>query len=100
LPTVERLPKGDFYGFVCRRERRWQAEVYAWTLRDPLPSIPVPLAAGDADAVLDLEAVFTTTYDRAGYDYSLDYRRSISPALTGANATWAGGIVQAMRKVQ
>lgn len=88
LPTVDPLPKGDYFGFVCRRQQRWQAEVYAWTLRDPIPPIPIPLAAGDRDAVLDLQGAFTTTYDRSGYDYSLDYQRSVEPALTRADATW------------
>ena len=48
-------------------------EAYGWTLRDRLPVIPVPLADGDPDVPLDLQAAFTTTYDRAGYDYALDY---------------------------
>ncbi|NUQ64118.1 MAG: DUF4058 family protein [Pirellulales bacterium] len=37
----------------------------AWTLRDQLPAIPIPLAQDDPDAPLDLQTAFTTTYDRA-----------------------------------
>jgi len=43
LPTVESLPPGDYYAFVCR-QKRYQAEVYAWTLRNRLPAVPIPLA--------------------------------------------------------
>ena len=32
---------------------------------------PIPLTDGDPDVSLDLQTVFTTTYDRAGYDYAL-----------------------------
>ncbi len=98
LPTVERLPRGDHYAFVCRQERRWNAEVYAWTLREPLPTIPIPLAAGDPDARLDVQAAFTTAYDRAGYDYSLDYQAELTPRLKDSDARWAEKIVRSLKR--
>ena len=57
-------------------------------MRQPLPTIPIPLAGEDPDVDLDLQAAFTTTYDRAGYDYSLDYSRSVEPPLEPATADW------------
>jgi hypothetical protein len=39
--------------------------------------------------VLDLQAIFTTVYDRAGYDYSLDYRHTLMPPLSEADQVWA-----------
>ncbi|MBC8874642.1 MAG: DUF4058 family protein [Planctomycetes bacterium] len=88
LPTVDPLPHGDFFAFICRTQRRYKAEVYAWGLRQPLPPIPIPLAGDDRDVQLDLQAVFTATYDRAGYDYSLDYSRPVLPALDTADTDW------------
>jgi hypothetical protein len=61
LPTVDPLPETDFSVFVCRAQRRYQAEVYAWGLRQPLPRIPIPLAGNDPDVEVDLQAVFTAT---------------------------------------
>ena len=69
-------------------------EVYAWTLRQPLPVIPVPLAGDDPDVPLNLQAAFTTTYDRAGYDYALDYRRPVEPPLEPSTVDWARSIVE------
>jgi Protein of unknown function (DUF4058) len=89
LPTLEALPPGDYYAFVCRGQRRFQAEVYAWSLRRPLPPVPIPLAGTDPDVVLDLQAMFTTVYDRAGYDYSLNYRHALMPSLSDADQVWA-----------
>jgi hypothetical protein len=89
LPTLEPLPPGDYYAFVCRGQRRFQAEVYAWSLRRPLPPVPIPLAGPDPDVVLDLQAIFATVYDRAGYDYSLDYRHALVPPLSEADQAWA-----------
>ena len=89
LPTIEPLPAADYYAFVCRGNRRPRAEVYAWSLRRAMPSIPVPLDPPDPDTVLDLQAVFHSVYDRAGYDYSLDYSAAVSPPLPNETAAWA-----------
>ena len=88
LPTVEPLPPGDYYAFICRGQRRPRAEVYAWSLRHRLPQLPIPLAGDDPDVTLDLQSVFTTVYDRAGYDYSLNYAHPVAPTLSDADAAW------------
>ena len=93
LPTVEPLPLGDYYAFLCRANRRRRADVYAWPLRHPLPPIPIPLAKGDPDVTIDLQSVFAAVYDRAGYDYSLDYRRPVRPPLSDEEATWTQEVV-------
>jgi hypothetical protein len=38
--------------------------------------------------MLDLPAMFTTVYDRAGYDYSLNYRHALVPPLSDADQAW------------
>jgi hypothetical protein len=96
LPTVETPPPADYYAFVSRANRRPKVEVYPWTLRQPLPTIPVPLASDDPDVLLDLQSIFNTVYDRAGYDYSLDYRRPIEPPLSETDVTWAQQLLGAV----
>lgn len=88
LPTVEQLHASDYYTFVSRHQRRPKVEVYGWTLREPLPAVPVPLHGRDPDAVVDLQAVLNAVYDESGYDASLDYDHAVVPALTPANAEW------------
>ncbi len=88
LPTTTPLPQGDYYAIVSRRQRRPKAAVYAWTIRDPLPSIPVPLKKDDPDVLLDLQAVFSTVYDRARYDLSLNYSAPLEPPLGEDAAEW------------
>lgn len=94
LPTIEALPRADFYAFVCRAQQRPRAEVYPWTLRHPLPSIPIPLAQGDPEIGLDLQAVFTTVYERAGYDYALDYGAPVEPPLSEDEQAWCADMLQ------
>jgi hypothetical protein len=93
LPVRGSLPAGDYFAFVARAGYRPRAEVYAWTMRQPLPTVPVPLAGVDPDAALHLQAIFTSAYDRAGYDYSLDYRRPVEPPLGEADAAWTQEIL-------
>jgi len=55
--------------------------------------IPIPLAGTDPDVPLDLHAAFTTTYDRAGDNYALDYRRPVEPPLEPSTADWVRSLV-------
>ena len=88
LPTVEPLPAGDLFAFVSRGNRRPESEVYPWSLRRTLPTIPIPLAPGDADVPLELQAAFDETYDRAGYRYSVDYAVPVEPSLSEMDLAW------------
>lgn len=94
LPTVTPLPRGDFFTIVSRRQRRPKAAVYAWTIRDSLPTIPVPLKKGDPDVPLDLQAVFSTVYDRARYDLSLNYQAELQPPLSEEDGDWIRRLVR------
>jgi hypothetical protein len=88
MPTAAPLPSADYCAIVSRSQRRPQADAYLWTVRDPLPTIPVPLNKRDPDVLLDLQAVFTTVYDRARYNLSLDYATSLDPPLSEADCAW------------
>jgi uncharacterized protein DUF4058 len=89
VPTARPLPPGDYYVLVSREQRRPMADVWPFTIQDSLPNIPIPLIEADGDVALDLQAVFTTVYDRAGYDYSLDYRHGTVPPLDEEEARWS-----------
>jgi hypothetical protein len=93
LPMRTPLPEGEFFAIVSRSPRRPAAEVFAWTIRQPLPSIPIPLAGSDPDVALDLQGVLGATYDGLGYDYALDYSRPVVPPLRDADLAWARQIL-------
>ena len=88
LPTLEPLKPADYYAFVSRGDHRPYVEVYPWSFPQPLPPVPVPLAGPDPDVVLPLHSLFHAVYDRAGYDYSLEYQRPLDPLLSDADAAW------------
>jgi hypothetical protein len=97
LPTIEPLPPADYYAFVCRAKRRLRADVYGWSLQRSLPTIPVPLAPGDPEPPLDLQAVFNDVYDHVGYDYSLNYHRALTPPLEKADSKWVHHLLKARK---
>ena len=73
LPVDGTLPPGDFYATVSRFTNRPYCDIYAWTLRDHLPAIPIPLLPPDGDLRCDLAAVFAQTFARGRYDRTLRY---------------------------
>jgi hypothetical protein len=81
MPLSGRLPPGDYVAIVARSERRPDAEVYSWPLRQPLPALPIPLRAPDPDVRLNLTEAFQMTYDRGGYTRVMRYGRVLPASL-------------------
>ncbi len=95
MPMENSLPTADYYAIISRCDLRPAAAVYAWTMRDRLPTISVPLKKGDPDVQLDLQAVFDAVYDRARYDLSLNYTAELQPPLSCEDAEWIRGLLPA-----
>jgi hypothetical protein len=89
LPTVERLPPADFFAFVSRSDEKKRLLTYAWSLRDPLPSFPVPLNDGD-QAEVRLQEAFDRVYDEAGFRHLISYHERTKPPLSNAVMEWVG----------
>jgi hypothetical protein len=85
---AEGRPACTYAVLVSRVDRRPRADFWPFGLRDPLPTIPVPLRQGDTDARLDLRAILDRVYDESGYEDYI-YRREPNPPLTGIDAAWA-----------
>jgi hypothetical protein len=82
------MPPGDYFAIVSRAYRRPKADVFHWTIRHPLPTIPIPLKKGEREAPLDLQQVFTTVYDRARYQLSLNYAAALSVPMNEDDTIW------------
>jgi len=87
--------RGSHYRIlVSRAERRPRADLYAFTLRDPLPPFLLPLRAGDEEPTVELGALLHALYDRAGYDLAVDYAAEPVPPLEGNDAAWADRLLR------
>jgi hypothetical protein len=84
---VEEPPQCDYLILVSRAENRPAVQLWPLTLRQSLPTIPVPLR-DEQEAKLDLQAALHRVYDSAGYaDYI--YKKNPQPALRPDDAQWA-----------
>ena len=81
------FPPCGYYVVLFRGDDR-PAEFWPIRLRAPLPTIPIPLHAGDADARLDLQSLLHRVYDAAGYRHYI-YNSLPDPPLTNEDAEWA-----------
>lgn len=88
LPMGKPLPPADFYAIIARSDRRPNADVLRWTLRDPLPKIPIPLLKPDKDIVIDLAEVFAIAYERGRYARSVNYQSALSLPLGNDAVKW------------
>jgi hypothetical protein len=70
--------------------RRWPSrqEVYEILLEKRLPRVAIPLTPDDKDVVLDLQAVFTRTWDEGPYPELLRYDGAPPTTLTPEQAVW------------
>jgi hypothetical protein len=88
VPPYE-YPPGDCFALVARGDRPGLCEVRAWSVRDRLPELPIPLKAPDLDVVVDLQATFERAFDQGGYADSIDYDRPPGVSLSEADLHWA-----------
>lgn len=95
-PLGKGLPPHHYRAIVARSTTRPDAQVYTWTIRDPLPTLPIPLRSPDSDVFLDLGAAFEMTY-RLGRFNMIVHHDSPLPEnipLSQADREWAESIGQ------
>ena len=85
MPLVGEAPSSQYRILVSRDERRPRAELYPFSVRDPIPRFRLPLKRGDAEPEIDLRAVLDEVYDSAGYDLLIDYSKAPVPPLDEAD---------------
>jgi hypothetical protein len=89
LPMGGPLPPGDYFAFVSRADRRPHCHVYGWGVRQPLPTLPIPLRPPDPDVPCNLGAVFAAAFERGFYSESPEYGRHLPGGLSPADRAWA-----------
>ncbi|MGH8273783.1 MAG: DUF4058 family protein [Gammaproteobacteria bacterium] len=90
------LPAADYYYSIARAEQRPDCQVYHWTLRQALPTLPVPLRRPDADLQIDLGAVFATVYQRAKFFRRVDYQGPVPEFIGDVDRQWVEEVVRKM----
>ncbi len=94
MPMLNCDITSDYRVLVSRKDRRPSADLYAFNLRSPLPSFPIPLRSGDTEPTIDLQTILNTVYDRAGYDYAIDYTQPTVPPLSNTDTVWVDALLR------
>jgi Protein of unknown function (DUF4058) len=96
LPMKRRIEPGAYYAIVARGARLPVAEVYRWTVRDPLPRLPIPLREPDPDILIDLAALVTRVYDLGRYARTLRHDSPLAETspLAPEDRDWVESIVR------
>jgi hypothetical protein len=94
--TARQHASYDYLICVNRAEGlRDRFRLYPRQLRQRLPRIRVPLAGGDPEVVLDVQAVLAQTYEAGSYRERLRYDHPCVPALSTEDQAWADGLIRA-----
>ncbi len=89
MPVVSPACRSDYRILVSRGRDRPRAQLYPFTMRQPIPTFPVPLQPGEEELPVDLGALLHALYRRARYHLVLNYDGTAVPPLDEAEADWA-----------
>jgi hypothetical protein len=88
----------DYRIMVSRAAQRPKADLYGFNLSESIPSFPLPLKPEDVELIVDLQAIMTEVYERAGYGDRIDYRQSVpAPTLSPAQQQWVDSLLEPIR---
>jgi len=98
LAAAERLASlGPFHYLagIYRAYEPLKYEAIPWAVRDPFPTIPVPLDEGVPEVALNLGEVFRRTWATGAFHRLLPYESEPRPPLAPGDAEWADGLLRA-----
>ena len=97
FPLSGDYPPGNYFALISHAARRPNCSVYAWTIQQRLPVIPIPLQDPDPDVWIDLAAIFARTFQRGRYERSIDYTAKPALSLSPAELAWVRQVASGAR---
>ncbi len=94
MPYTEHIT-ADYRIAIRRREHPLQMHLYPFSVRQSIPSFPLPLLPDDEEPTVDLGALLQNVYDRARYRLVIDYSKPPEPRLRPEDMEWAQAYLKA-----
>jgi hypothetical protein len=88
IPVEGELPPAPYYVYLSRADHRFATDIWAMSLQERLPVVPVPLLRPDPDVPLDLQAAVDACFALVGYEDLLNYQAEPPPGLSAADRAW------------
>jgi hypothetical protein len=82
-------PEDDYLCYISRANERPNCDVYSWSVRQPLPVLPLPLRTPDPDIHVNLANPFQVAFSRGRYGRFIDYSaQPPAPRFSEADRSW------------
>ena len=88
----------DYVVCVSRGASRSRFELYPVKLAQRLPRVAIPLAVGDAEVALDLQAAIEEVYEQGRYARRLRYDAPCDPPLPTDQQAWASRLLASSKQ--
>jgi hypothetical protein len=79
---------------MSRADFRPEADLYLFDLKDPIPSVPMPLRVGEPEPAIHLQHLVNQVYGRARFDLAIDYSQPVKPALSKDEMAWVKSVIE------
>ena len=86
--------KSDYRILISRVNSRPKASLYAFSVRDEIPSFFLPLHSSEGEPLVELQSLLNGIYERAGYELRIDYTQPSQPPLKAEDAVWASELLR------
>jgi len=87
--------QSDYCILISPAPTRPRAMAYTLSVRDPLPTVPIPLQPIGPEPALPLNQLLHDLYERARYDLAIDYGQPPAPPWHDDDAAWARQLLSA-----
>jgi hypothetical protein len=94
MPIFDHDSTSHYRILVSRGDRRPHATLYAFGVRQAIPSFPLPLKPEDHEPLVHIGNLLHELYDRASYDLRLDYQGEPGLPLSAEDARWADQLLR------
>lgn len=94
MRILSKISASDYRILVCRGNRRPQAQLYAFSVRQEIPKFLLPLRSGDTEPLVDLQSLLIGVYNRARFDMAIDYNLEPVPPLKSEDKIWADELLR------
>lgn len=83
---------------ISRANKRPEADLYTFGLKNPIPAFPVPLKPGETEPIIDLQKLLNEVYERARFDLAIDYQKPVKPVLSEDDEAWVREIIEELAR--
>lgn len=94
MPLYGERLQSDYRVLVSQSDRRPQADLYTFNLRDRAIAFQLPLLESDPSPTVDIQRLLNDVYDRSRYDLKLDYRADPLPPISTEDLDWLNSLLK------